>query len=321
MVSSRWDYSNESRINIKKEAISEWIKDNKYQIRENCNEEDEMKAFKLFTKSYHSNIICDKCREKNIRGIRYRCANCRDFDLCENCEEKEYKETLGIVPKSGVLFDCPYPLCSKKEISIAELCDHIDKDHKNIYEIVFCPVCKADGTSASHVQPGLSEHLQEIHWHNHDPESHTFLKIRNAVPHHPKRNFEPLPPFNFDKISGNEMDSQNIIHSGLSCSVCSVSPIVGIAYVCYNCPVQTAPASNMGKFVLCSKCESSQNHHNPSHVFLKFRRRELTIQSMQDIDDGSDIETKSCLFSSIPTRDILYQSVLVGSFGFDLRTE
>ncbi|KAI9725485.1 MAG: hypothetical protein M1828_003156 [Chrysothrix sp. TS-e1954] len=34
----------------------------------------------------HRGITCDGCQRWPITGIRYRCSNCPDFDLCENCE-------------------------------------------------------------------------------------------------------------------------------------------------------------------------------------------------------------------------------------------
>ncbi|KAL6705823.1 hypothetical protein ACN47E_006283 [Coniothyrium glycines] len=34
----------------------------------------------------HRGITCNGCDEKPIRGIRWHCANCIDFDLCSNCE-------------------------------------------------------------------------------------------------------------------------------------------------------------------------------------------------------------------------------------------
>ncbi|KAF8428196.1 hypothetical protein EV426DRAFT_332233 [Tirmania nivea] len=34
----------------------------------------------------HRGVSCNSCSVQPIRGIRYRCANCVDFDLCEHCE-------------------------------------------------------------------------------------------------------------------------------------------------------------------------------------------------------------------------------------------
>lgn len=34
----------------------------------------------------HRGVTCNSCNATPIRGVRYRCANCVDFDLCEQCE-------------------------------------------------------------------------------------------------------------------------------------------------------------------------------------------------------------------------------------------
>ncbi|KAJ3225135.1 hypothetical protein HK099_007340 [Clydaea vesicula] len=34
----------------------------------------------------HRSITCNNCNASPIRGYRYKCANCVDFDLCESCE-------------------------------------------------------------------------------------------------------------------------------------------------------------------------------------------------------------------------------------------
>lgn len=33
----------------------------------------------------HPNIICDGCSKAGIAGIRFRCAQCTNYDLCATC--------------------------------------------------------------------------------------------------------------------------------------------------------------------------------------------------------------------------------------------
>ena len=37
-------------------------------------------------KIIHKGIKCNKCGKNNLEGIRYKCAQCSDFNLCETCE-------------------------------------------------------------------------------------------------------------------------------------------------------------------------------------------------------------------------------------------
>ena len=36
----------------------------------------------------HSNVMCDGCGMLPIKGYRFKCTICEDYNLCENCEEK-----------------------------------------------------------------------------------------------------------------------------------------------------------------------------------------------------------------------------------------
>jgi hypothetical protein len=40
------------------------------------------------SQTVHRGIICSSCNDV-IRGIRYMCANCTDYDVCEACEKKD----------------------------------------------------------------------------------------------------------------------------------------------------------------------------------------------------------------------------------------
>lgn len=33
----------------------------------------------------HANIICDGCKKSGLAGIRFRCVQCANFDLCSSC--------------------------------------------------------------------------------------------------------------------------------------------------------------------------------------------------------------------------------------------
>ena len=45
-------------------------------------------------KTIHFGIACNLCFKKPIIGIRYKCSECDNFNLCEECEEKNYKKRM-----------------------------------------------------------------------------------------------------------------------------------------------------------------------------------------------------------------------------------
>lgn len=42
----------------------------------------------MYPNEVHTNVICDGCGANPIIGVRYKCSVCKDFDYCEQCEEK-----------------------------------------------------------------------------------------------------------------------------------------------------------------------------------------------------------------------------------------
>ena len=42
----------------------------------------------------HTNIVCNYCFKKNIKGKRFVCAECFNYNLCQNCEKIYYKRQI-----------------------------------------------------------------------------------------------------------------------------------------------------------------------------------------------------------------------------------
>ncbi|KAG4072395.1 hypothetical protein HA402_004327 [Bradysia odoriphaga] len=45
----------------------------------------------------HNGITCDGCGKQNIEGIRYKCTECEEYNLCESCETR-----TGLHPQSHI---------------------------------------------------------------------------------------------------------------------------------------------------------------------------------------------------------------------------
>jgi hypothetical protein len=44
---------------------------------------------------YHPDVHCNACGASRIYGIRYKCAVCPSFNLCERCEAHEERRTVN----------------------------------------------------------------------------------------------------------------------------------------------------------------------------------------------------------------------------------
>lgn len=68
-------------------------------------------ATKLVMMEEHLDIYCDKCNQYPIRGIRYKCSVCFNFNLCSSCEEKEEHPHLFLkIRKHVAVAESPFVL-------------------------------------------------------------------------------------------------------------------------------------------------------------------------------------------------------------------
>ena len=45
--------------------------------------------YEVMNDDVHEGIKCDGCEMNPIRGLRFKCLDCPDFDLCEECYNRE----------------------------------------------------------------------------------------------------------------------------------------------------------------------------------------------------------------------------------------
>ena len=95
------------KVSEEKEKLKTFY-ENKYKEKEKKMEEDLNQMSEMINKSnaYLSNIVqpsnkfehkgikCQKCMVEPIIGIRYQCSECKDYNLCEKCEEENSKENF-----------------------------------------------------------------------------------------------------------------------------------------------------------------------------------------------------------------------------------
>ncbi|CAO3663465.1 unnamed protein product [Umbelopsis ramanniana] len=201
----------------------------------------------------HTNVMCDHCY-RAVRGTRWKCQDCRDFDLCDGCKtagqhnHPSYHRFSAMQSSSPAAFNSrpqshrhsqnrprgfhrnrmPHPI----PIASCDFCDSVINGTR--YKCKDCPdfdLCERCIALADTQHPG-----------------HTFEVSRTHRP----RCTAPHPPTPVTENSTN-------YHAGVRCDGCE-KWIYGVRYKCGNCE----------DFDFCSKCEATEEH-NPHHVFLKVK--------------------------------------------------
>jgi hypothetical protein len=79
----------------------------------------------------HFNILCDGCKMNPIRGNRYKCKGCPDFDFCEKCYQQN-KDTHG------------HEFKKIEKLSVVNIFEHTNNDYnkrENVHMGVKCNRC------------------------------------------------------------------------------------------------------------------------------------------------------------------------------------
>jgi len=190
--------------------------------------------------------ICDACNSRII-GIRYKCNNCPDFDLCEACEPKA-KE---VHDPSHVFNKIERPRCPYFNSSSSSSCSNSTNSSNSNSEPKFphraiCDACEnriigIRYKCANCADYDLCESCEPKAKEVHDP-SHVFTKIER--------------PRWCSYV--NSSSSSPKVHPAI-CDACN-KRIIGIRYKCSSCD----------DYDLCEACEpKAKEIHNLEHEFVK----------------------------------------------------
>ena len=213
-------------------------------------------------KEIHWRFICDGCGMAPIKGIRYHCEECKDFDFCEKCNNDKkdahnhkflaVEKSIHHAPTRGLR----YPrIVSNLKIHRGVTCDG-------------CGVHPITGTRYKCVICPNFDYCENCEEKLHNEHSHPMVQI-------------PSPDMKLYLIEGKckkeykietKNEQSDIIHTGISCDGCGEKNIVGTRYKCAIC-------KNLD---YCEKClkENSKEH---SHPFIKIYHPKMNLESLKVI--------------------------------------
>ncbi|CAO3621646.1 unnamed protein product [Mucor hiemalis] len=223
-------------------------------------------------------IICDGCYTP-IRGQRWRCETCDDFDLCSTCKSRvnhnpqhNFRFITSSSPSPPQQKTQPQPFvnmnyderCSSSSQSEPSqtifICDYCDNDIVGIrHSCAVCPDFDLCHSCFSIVKENHPEHI-------------FVTRLVGTQASKKPKNKKEAKIFNPSTTSTTTVDSPqpshdannthaSILHLGVYCDNCQTE-ITGIRFKCGHCP----------NYDLCQICEEyAPNLHNEAHAFIKIR--------------------------------------------------
>ena len=86
------DAANETIEKLKEDLTQEYL-ENGYRSFMKGKKEEKSLTDEVF-KDLHANVFCNKCQNGNFFGLRYICAECNNYNLCQNCEKLFFRKQI-----------------------------------------------------------------------------------------------------------------------------------------------------------------------------------------------------------------------------------
>ena len=206
----------------------------------------------------HINFSCDGCKMHPIKGPRYHCNTCQNYDLCEKCYSSDVKKNHGheFTLIKGQKEQTPK---EKKEKKIERIHIGIKCNQCKISPIkgirYKCSVCE---------DFDFCENCEKIYGKQH---GHPMLRIpiENMV-----KSFKCTMKDDIKNIDDNE----KIIFKGITCHKCKMKNIEGMLYKCAICK----------NYNLCENCiKEIEDKVAHKHPFIKLYHPNMKLESIKAV--------------------------------------
>ncbi|KAF9162476.1 hypothetical protein DFQ26_003530 [Actinomortierella ambigua] len=196
----------------------------------------------------HKNVYCDVCLN-TIRGTRFKCLDCNNYDLCQTCiasaDKLHPNHTFGAIKKPNGAIQSSVVVVDHSTTMSSSSSSSSSSSERPAKHMASCDICLNHivGTRHKCYQCPDYDLCQGC--------------LRLASTHHKGHNFIPIAfPGQID------IKVDQTPHYGVVCDGCN-QDIYGVRYKCGNC----------ADYDLCGNCEAKEAHgHDPNHIFLKIRR-------------------------------------------------
>ncbi|KAI8344902.1 hypothetical protein EDC96DRAFT_328288 [Choanephora cucurbitarum] len=230
-------------------------------------------------------VICNGCY-RPIRGQRYLCETCDDFDLCSACKSRvNHDATHNFRYIAPIDNNPPPPKMTEQHSSDESSCSTQSRSAQNRF---FCDNCDSEIVGVRHTCTSCPDFdlcnkcfYSDKYEH---PERHLLITHVEDSQKMPEKTINK-------KAKKPSNDKAHIIqHTGVECDSCD-TPIEGIRYKCGNCP----------NYDLCEQCEEKASLiHDENHAFVKLRRPIQSVVHMPLLPELRFLDAATAETSNTP---------------------
>ena len=100
------------------------------QVKYTKLKEELKKNEEKINKEIHENIVCNNCFTKDFKGKRFVCAECKNYNLCQECEKKYYQNRIH--QREHTLIQLNKALNEKDNIKYSNIIGNKNQEFKNV---------------------------------------------------------------------------------------------------------------------------------------------------------------------------------------------